>query len=495
MHKACLIPLLLLLARAAPRREASLSRSIPPRRPGPTSPRAAPPGPCSSSAPPTRHPSAGLRGGPRRTRTPPSSALQLRDSTVFGESARAAEAPTHATREQPPFQARPAFSGPGSLYLHGASIPPQGGRARADLVSQGASDCLDTPFTTPERSQAEARYRDLCPEAGAAAVLRAGGARCRSSCRPRAGHRGVAPRPGRLRQRGVPRRRAAHRLETSTPALNVTNRVLGYHTLASHDAKLQGAGRPHASSSAGPASTRRPRRMRLPLASTQSCPDCVSAQNQTLFVRGDVGLAGLHQDAGGRLAAGMDGTLSAARLDEAAVSPALLFAAGAGAAGLVAVAAVGVFRVLALLFSRAPSLSSRRRTLLEAIGGEAGRDFLEPSGRPPASPSARCATTCGSRERRPHHRAEQGRKRRFLREPRPLRRRVAGPRPAARPRAPATARAAPNHPGASGAQVAGHAHTTWGWSPSTTLPPPRPPREGRPRGERNRPPAPAPCAA
>jgi len=151
----------------------------------------------------------------------------------------------------------------------------------------------------------------------------------------------------------------------------------------------------------------------------------------------------------------------------------------------VAVAAVGVFRVLALLFSRAPSLSSRRRTLLEAIEERPGVNLLELR-QATGIPIARCATTCGSsRAAATSSERRQGRKRRFfenhgrygdewqalalLRDPalRQLHELLLTIRRVGRP----GGRPTPTQRG-DGAQH--------------DVPPPRPPREGRPRGERNR---------
>jgi hypothetical protein len=124
----------------------------------------------------------------------------------------------------------------------------------------------------------------------------------------------------------------------------------GGHTL---NLGLRGSGRFPQSSIAGPC---------------QACPDA----DQTLRLEGSLDLVGLHGEQG-HLAAEMRGTLTAARLDEASLPPALLFAAGAGTAGLVVVALWGVGVWLGL-FSRLDHghLSARRRATLDAIQGNPG---------------------------------------------------------------------------------------------------------------------------
>jgi DNA-binding transcriptional ArsR family regulator len=289
--------------------------------------------------------------------------LQPNDDRVFGKSESAVEDTVPTERQQNPFRAQASFSGAGSLYVHGAGLRLQVQDGVAYLAHQ-TTYCLDMPFPAQERAQREARYRDLCPEPGTAAIWRTGPMQVMLEAQAvdvvEWHHADLACRLGPCPDGGQ------RTISTvSTPALNITNRVLSYHQLQSHDASLSGTGQATRIVVGGAIFDLAVHGwMRLPLAQAAACAGCIVAENQTLYGEGNMELRGLHRD-GDVLSAGMGGTLTAARVDEQGVSVGLEVAAGIGLAGLATLAALAFFRYLVPLFSRvAPELVSGKRVAI-----------------------------------------------------------------------------------------------------------------------------------
>lgn len=126
-------------------------------------------------------------------------------------------------------------------------------------------------------------------------------------------------------------------------------------------------------------------RLRLPLASVDGpCPECTVPADQTLTAGGDLALANLRRSGEARLEAELDGSIVEARLDEAAIDPALLgFNVGSAIAATAAVGGI-IFllkAILGWLFTRhkeeGPLDHERRRRLYDCIVEQPGLHVRE----------------------------------------------------------------------------------------------------------------------
>jgi predicted transcriptional regulator len=307
------------------------------------------------------------------------SLLTLQDPVIFGEnSAPLREQDVKQTSTQPPFDAHTLFGGVGSLYVHG-HIQLHAEGVSATLRHQTSTDCLDTPLGQREHNLNEARYRDLCPEPGVGVILRT-----RDSIQFSLAADSLDTVEWHNAHPDCPRQPCpdgGQRTEDNrnTPALNMTNRVLGYHQLTTSGASVNGTGAANLVIFGGVNFDFQPEGwLRLPLAVTDSCLQCVRADNQTLYITGKPQLVGLHMD-GNHMAAGLNGTLASARIDETPINPLFLFAAGIGTTAAAAVVVVGLVWLFLFLFSRAhhAELTEKRRLVLEAVQAHPGAHLRE----------------------------------------------------------------------------------------------------------------------
>jgi predicted transcriptional regulator len=300
---------------------------------------------------------------------------------VFGESTGALEYPVESTKAQAPFQANATFSGIGSLYLHGKSIKLHVVDSSASLIPRPGGGCLVNQTTVPQRNQRDARYRDLCPEGGAAALLQPEDAMQVSI--EAEGLDTVEWHHAKIACRQISCPDGGQRTDSTVgnSEFTVTNRILGFHRLISSGASVVGSGRVKHVMVGGPSFDLGVHGwVRLPLASGLSCEGCVTPKNQTLFARGDMVLKDLHSGPTQQLEAAIGGTVISARLDESSIAPASLFAVGLGAAaGIASVAILGGLLRLLFLYSRAAhgELSDKRREILDAIVSHAGVELSE----------------------------------------------------------------------------------------------------------------------
>lgn len=124
--------------------------------------------------------------------------------------------------------------------------------------------------------------------------------------------------------------------------------------------------------------------LRLPLATVgQTCPDCMSPDNQTLSLSGNVTLSGLQMGVGGSLQGNVSGDLDSARFDEAPIDPSALVGLGVTVGVGVAVGG-GLLLVKSLLLPFVTRLREadalrhpRRRAIFDYIHANPGANVSE----------------------------------------------------------------------------------------------------------------------
>ncbi|MHB1262263.1 MAG: winged helix-turn-helix transcriptional regulator [Thermoplasmatota archaeon] len=122
--------------------------------------------------------------------------------------------------------------------------------------------------------------------------------------------------------------------------------------------------------------------LRLPLAKGTACSSCIKLTNETVLAEGNLSLAGLRRNPDNTLQGQMGGDLSAIRLDETVVAPAVFLGLPTIAAAAATAGAAFLLKfLLAPFFTRLTKAEAlehpRRKAIFEHIQRNPGTSFRE----------------------------------------------------------------------------------------------------------------------